>query len=109
MLGHDKNLAVNPFNPFLNMWMSITRRTTEGVVIYPEEAITREEALKMYTIWAAYQEFSEKVKGSIEKGKLADFVVIDRDYLRCPVEEIRNIEPLLTVVEGKPVYTAKGF
>lgn len=109
MLGHDKNLAVNPFNPFLNMWMSITRRTTEGVVIYPEEAITREEALKMYTIWAAYQEFSEKLKGSIEKGKLADFVVIDRDYLRCPVEEIRNIEPLLTVVEGKPVYTAKGF
>lgn len=109
MLGHDKNLAVNPFNPFLNMWMSITRRTTEGVVIYPEEAITREEALKMYTIWAAYQEFSEKVKGSIEKGKLADFVVIDRDYLRCPVEDIRKIEPLMTVVAGKPVYTASGF
>lgn len=109
MLGHDKNLAVNPFNPFLNMWMAITRRTTEGVVIYPQERITREEALKMYTTWAAFQEFSEKYKGSIEKGKVADLVVIDRDFLTCDIEDIRKIEPLMTIVNGKALYTAKSM
>ena len=109
MLGYDKNLAVNPFNPFLNMWMAMTRVTTEGVTVYPEESITREEALKMYTVWAAWQEFSEKRKGSIEKGKLADLVVIDRDFLACPVEDIRKIEPLMTIVNGKAVYTAPGI
>lgn len=104
MLGHDKNHAVNPFNPFLNMWMAITRRTTEGVTLYPEEAITRQEALKMHTVWAAWQEFSETKKGSLETGKLADLVVIDRDFLTCSVEDIRRIEPLLTIVGGKAVY-----
>ena len=109
MLGHDKNLAVNPFNPFLNMWMAITRKTTEGVVVYPEECVTREEALKMYTVWAAYQEFSEKYKGSIERGKVADLVVIDRDFMTCPVDDIRKIEPLMTIVNGKTLYAAKGI
>jgi predicted amidohydrolase YtcJ len=108
MLGHDKNLAVNPFNPFYNMWMAITRRTTEGVVIYPEEKITRQEALKMYTVWAAWQEFGEKIKGTIEKGKYADLVVIDRDFMTCAEEDIRKIEPLVTLVAGKTVYTAPG-
>jgi hypothetical protein len=107
MIGHDKNKAVNPFNPFLNMWMSITRRTTEGKVIYPEEKITREEALKMHTVWAAYLQFSEKTRGSIEPGKLADMVVIDRDFLACPVEEIKNIEPVMTIVEGRVVYSKR--
>jgi predicted amidohydrolase YtcJ len=109
MMGHDKNLAVNPFNPFLNMWMAITRRTTEGVTLYPEEAITRHEALKMHTVWAAWQEFSETSKGSLETGKLADLVVIDRDFLTCPVEEIRLIEPLMTIVGGKAAYTAAAM
>ena len=109
MLGYDKNLAVNPYNPFLNMWMAVTRRTTEGVVLYPEEAITRQEALKMHTVWAAWQEFSETQKGSIEAGKLGDLVVIDRDFLTCPVEEIRAIEPLMTIVGGNVVYSAAGM
>jgi predicted amidohydrolase YtcJ len=109
MLGYDKNLAVNPYNPFLNMWMAMTRLTTEGVTAYPEEKINREQALRMYTVWAAHQEFSEKTKGSIEKGKLADLVVIDRDFLSCPVEEIREIEPLMTIVGGKAAYTAAAM
>lgn len=104
MIGHDKNNAVNPFNPFLNMWMAMTRRTREGKVIYPEEKVTREEALRMYTTGAAYLQFSEKERGSLEPGKLADLVVIDRDFLDCPEEEIRAIEPVLTMVEGKVVY-----
>jgi len=107
MIGYGKDNAVNPFDPFFNMWMSIARVTREGQSIYPQEKITREEALKMYTVWAAYLEFSEKTKGSLEPGKLADLVVIDRDYLKCPEEEIRHIQPLMTVIDGKVVYEAK--
>jgi len=104
MIGHDKNRAVNPFNPFFNMWMAITRLTREGKEIYPEEKISREQALRMYTNGPAYLHFAEREQGSIEAGKWADFVVIDRDYLTCPEAEIRRIEPLMTVVGGRTVY-----
>jgi predicted amidohydrolase YtcJ len=107
MIGLDKNRAVNPYNPFLNMWMSITRRTAAGDVVFPEECITREEALKMYTIWAAYMQFAEKSRGSIEPGKLADLVVVDRDFLTCPVDQIKDIEPVMTIVGGKVVFGGK--
>ena len=104
MIGHDKNRAVNPFNPFFNMWMAITRLTRAGKEIYPEEKISREQALRMYTNGPAYLHFAEGEQGSIEAGKWADFVVIDRDYLLCPEAEIRRIEPLMTVVGGRTVY-----
>lgn len=103
MIGHDKNHAVNPYNPFLNMWTAVARKTITGEVLHPEQRITREEALRMHTIWPAYFQFEEKAKGSLEPGKLADLVVIDRDYLTCPEDEIRQIEPLATMVEGKVV------
>jgi predicted amidohydrolase YtcJ len=104
MIGHDKDKAVNPYNPFLSMWASMVRRTTEGKVLFPEQRITREEALKMYTVWPAFLQFSEKTKGSIEAGKLADLTVIDRDYMTCPEEEIRNLQTVMTVLDGKVVY-----
>jgi predicted amidohydrolase YtcJ len=101
MIGHDKNRAVNPYNPFLSMWIMVARKTDRGEVVYPEEKLTREEALKTHTIWGAYLQFTEKEKGSIEAGKLADLVVIDRDYLTCPEEQIRAIEPVMTIIGGK--------
>jgi predicted amidohydrolase YtcJ len=104
MIGHDKNRAVNAYNPFFNMWMAISRKTREGKLIYPEEKITREQALRMYTNGSAYLQFSEEALGSLEPGKLADLVVIDRDFLTCPEDDIRRIQPLATVVEGKLVY-----
>ena len=106
MIGHDKNKAVNAFNPFFNMWASITRKTSEGQVVYPQEKITRQEALRMWTIWAAWLQFGEKSRGSIEPGKFADLVVIDRDYLNCAEDEIRGIEPLATMVNGRVVWGA---
>jgi predicted amidohydrolase YtcJ len=104
MIGHDKNRAVNPFNPFFNMWMCVTRKMANGDVFYPEERITREQALHMYTMGAAWMQFSEKERGSLEVGKLADLVIIDKDFLTCPEDEIRNIAPVLTMVGGKIVY-----
>lgn len=106
MIGHDKNHAVNPYNPFLSMWVAITRKMVNGEVLDPEQRITRQEALKMRTIWAAWFQFEEKDKGSLEPGKLADLVVIDRDYLTCPEDEIRDIQPLMTMVGGKWAWKA---
>ncbi len=101
MTGFNKNRGVNPYNPFLSMWIAITRKTITGGFVAPEEKITREEALKMYTVWAAEMQFAEKERGSIEVGKFADLTVIDRDYLRCPEDDIRRIEPVMTLVGGK--------
>jgi len=106
MIGHDKNSAVNPYNPFLSMWTEVTRLTNRGKVIHPEQKITRAEALKTHTIWPAYLQFAEKERGSIEAGKLADLVVIDRDYLTCPEAEMKDIQPVMTILDGKLVFPA---
>lgn len=71
---------------------------------YANQKVTREEALRAFTIWAAYGQFEEDLKGSLEPGKLADFVVIDRDYMTCPEEEIKDIQALMTVSGGEVVY-----
>ncbi len=104
MIKFDDKLSTNPYNPFFGMWMVVSRKTTEGTVYNPEQKLSREQALKMWTWNAAYLSFDERIKGSIEPGKLADMVVIDRDYLTCPEDEIQNIEALQTIVGGKVVY-----
>ena len=96
--------SVNPYNPWLSMYALVTRQTERGGVLMPEERISREAALKQYTLNGAYATFAEGRKGSIEKGKLADLAVLNKDYLTCPVEEIKEIRALLTLVGGKVVY-----
>jgi predicted amidohydrolase YtcJ len=108
MIGHDKNRAVNPYNPFFSLWVEVARKMSDGRVLYPEEKLTREEALRSHTTWAAYLQFSEKDKGSLEPGKFADMVVIDRDYLTCPEDQIRSIEPAMTIIAGKVAYRSSG-
>jgi hypothetical protein len=104
MIKFDDKLAINPYNPFFGMWMVVTRKTADGTVYNPEQKITREQALKMWTWNAAYVSFDEEVKGSIEPGKLADFAIIDRDYLTCPEDEIQDIAVVQTIVGGEVVY-----
>jgi predicted amidohydrolase YtcJ len=104
MIRFDSRNAINPYNPFLGMWMAITRKTTDGAVLGPDQALTREQALRMWTLNGAWLSFEEKTKGSIEPGKLADMVVISKDFLHCPVDEIKDIQALLTIVGGKVVY-----
>jgi predicted amidohydrolase YtcJ len=86
------------------MWIAITRKMVDGHVHEPEQRVTRMEALKMWTWNGAYLMFDEKNRGSIEPGKLADLVVIAEDFLTCPEDKIKDIEPLRTVVGGKAVY-----
>lgn len=99
--------SVNPYNPFLGLWTTQTRvpRWQSGP-IHPEQIISRQQALALYTINNAWLTFEEKEKGSLETGKLADFIVIDRDILACPVDEIRDIQVRETWVGGKRVYPA---
>jgi predicted amidohydrolase YtcJ len=104
MIGFAHERAVNSYNPFLGMWIAVTRKMHNGEVLYPEERVTREEALRLYTTGAAYMQFSEKQRGTVEAGKLADLVVIDRDYYTCPEDEIRQIRPVMTILNGKIVY-----
>jgi len=104
MVKFDSYASINPYNPFLAMWSVITRETERGSYIVQEEAITREQALKMYTINNAYASFEENLKGSIEPGKLADLVVISEDFLTCPDLDIKNIMAEMTMVGGKIVY-----
>jgi predicted amidohydrolase YtcJ len=104
MIRFDSRNAINPYNPFFGMWMAITRKTADGGVLGAEQAITREQALRMWTLNGAWLSFEEKTKGSLEAGKLADMVVISKDFLHCPVDEIKDIEALLTIVGGRVVY-----
>jgi hypothetical protein len=107
MIKFHSRDAINPYNPFFGMWMAVTRRTTSGAVVNPEQRITREQALRMWTLNAAYLSFDEKRKGSIEPGKLADLVVLSKDLLTCPEAEIASIEAEATMVDGKWVYSRK--
>src|SRR5262245_58139411 len=97
--------SVNPYNPFLGMWVTITRKAKgyEGT-LHSEEALSRNEAIRFYTANNAYLLFQEKQTGSIEQGKLADLVVLDTDILKCTVDEIRNTRVLQTYVAGKLVF-----
>jgi predicted amidohydrolase YtcJ len=104
MVKVDPNTSINPYNPFVAMWSAVTRKTDKGNVFNTEQAISREEALKMYTINNAYASFEEQSKGSIENGKFADLVVLSSDILTCPEDSIKVITPLLTMVNGKMVF-----
>ncbi len=97
--------SINPYNPFLGMWTTLTRRPRwmEGS-LHPEQKIRREEAIRFYTTNNAYLTFEEKEKGSLEKGKLADFIILNRDILTCPEDEVRSIEVLETYLGGKKIY-----
>ncbi len=106
MVKWDANTSINPYNPFLGMWTMITRTTERGSVILPSEAITREEALKIYTMNNAFASFEESIKGSIEPGKLADMAVLTDDILTCPADRIKDIESVMTILGGNIVYSS---
>lgn len=97
--------AINPYHPFWGMWVAIERKprwTTE--VLFPEERLTRAQAIQLYTINNAFLSFEEKEKGSLESGKLADFIVLDRDILTIPVDQIKDIQVLSTWLGGRTIF-----
>jgi len=102
----DSIAATNPWNPWLGMWIALTRQMENGGVHLPHERLTREQAIRFYTINCAKLNFEENKKGSIEPGKFADLIMIDRDVSRCGVEDVRHTKVLMTILDGKIVYQA---
>jgi hypothetical protein len=97
--------SVNPYNPFLGMATAITRRAKQYAQrLHPEEALTREQAILLYTLNNARLLRCEERLGSLEPGKLADFIILDTDLLTCPEDRIAATQVLRTYVDGKLVY-----
>ncbi len=99
---------VNILNPFVGLYVMVTRKDPRGKVYGADQGLTREEALRLYTNAGPYYTFEEKKKGSIEVGKFADMVVLSADYLSVPDAQIKDIKPLQTIVDGKVVYDASA-
>jgi len=97
------------FHPFLTLQVAVTREDMTGKVWGAQQRINRKEALYMYTRWSSQYVIKENLIGSIEAGKAADFIVLNRDYLTVPEQEIGQIDPLLSVIGGKFVYTDPSF
>lgn len=111
-IAGGSDFPVESVNPFLGLYAAVTRQNLEGEPSggwHPSERMTREQALRAFTIDAAYAGFDEKRIGSIEVDKLADFIVIDRDYMSCPPRQIADIRVVSTWIEGAPVYTNPDF
>lgn len=103
--GHS-DAPICEVNPFLGMYSMIARKTDTGTSLYEGEAISNIEALNCYTVLAAYSGREENAKGSIEEGKLADFVIVDRDLTSATAEELRNTQVLATYLGGTKIYEA---
>ena len=111
VIGLGTDFPVEKVNPFHTFYAAVSRKDLSG---YPEKgfqiqnALSREETLKGMTIWAAYLNFEENEKGSIEKGKFADFIIIDRDIMKVEENETPNTKVLKTYLSGELVYNSKG-
>ena len=105
MLGLDPNMSMNAYNPFLMLHVAVTRRNREGHVYGVHQRVSRLDALRCLTMMPAYLSFAEATSGSLEKGKLADLAVLDRDYLNCTEDEIATIKVVKTMIDGRFVYT----
>jgi predicted amidohydrolase YtcJ len=97
--------SINPYNPFLGMATAIRRKAKwfDGA-LHPEEALSREQALRFYTINNAWLLFMEKEVGSLEPGKFADFIVLDRDFMNCPEDAIAATQVERTCLNGKVIF-----
>ncbi|MEP6741103.1 MAG: amidohydrolase, partial [bacterium] len=93
--------------PMIEFYAAVARKDLKGFSgegWHPEEALTREQAIKMFTIWAAYAAFEEELRGSIEVGKLADFTILSADIMKIPEAEILKTRCLMTIIGGESVY-----
>jgi len=97
--------SINPYNPWLGMWTAVTRKARKlDAPVHPENALTREEAIRLYTSNNAFLLKAETYSGSIEIGKLADLILLDRDPLTCPLDELPETRVLTTWLGGKVLF-----
>lgn len=104
VIVNGTDAPVEPINPLNSFHASITREMNDGEQFFPEQAMTREEALRSYTLDAAYAIFKEDELGSLSPGKYADITVLDQNLLTAPEEEIKDAEFVYTIVGGELVF-----
>ena len=95
---------MDQINPIASFHCSVTRELPDGNIFQPEQRLTREQALRSYTINNAFAAFEEDLKGSITPGKLADITVLSKDIMTVPEDEIVEAEIVYTIIGGKVLY-----
>jgi len=104
-IANGTDAPVEEVDPLPCLYATVTRKRADtGMEFFPEQKMTREEALRSYTIWNAWAAFEDQEKGSLTPGKLADIVVLSKDLLRCAPEEILQAKVLKTIVGGKTLF-----
>jgi predicted amidohydrolase YtcJ len=106
--GSD-SAVVGALNPWLGIYFMVTGKDAGGELLLPGQQISRKDALRLYTAANAWFNFEENTLGSIEVGKLADLVVLDRPYFEVSDEELKHMRPLLTMVGGRVVFARAPF
>ncbi|MCK5748142.1 MAG: amidohydrolase family protein, partial [Oricola sp.] len=107
IIAGGSDAPVERGDPRIEFYAAVARKGLNGYSDEnwkPEQAVTREEALKMFTLWPAYASFQEDALGTIEPGKRADFTVFSKDIMTVPEEEILTAEPVMTVIGGEIVF-----
>lgn len=110
IIAGGSDAPVERGEPMIEFYAAVARKDQKGYAgegWHPEQAVSREQALKMFTIWAAYAAFEEKSKGSIEVGKLADLTVLSADIMKIPAPEILKTRCVMTVIGGEVAYEQK--
>lgn len=109
-VGMGTDATRSSFNPWLGLYFLVTGRVASGAqLLTAENRLSREEALRLYSVGSAWFSQEEAEKGRIKVGQLADFALLSQDYITIPAEQIGTIESVLTVVGGKPVYANQDF
>jgi predicted amidohydrolase YtcJ len=109
LICNGTDAPVEDINPIGSFYSSVTRKGIDGSALFPDQKMSRLEALKSYTINGAFASFEENIKGSIKTGNLADLVVLSEDLINCPEERILPTEVLYTIVDGHVLYEAPGI
>ncbi len=107
-MTNGTDVPVEPIDPIASYYSMVSRMTNTGERFYPGEALTRMESLKAYTLNAAYSAFQEDVLGSITPGKYADLVILSKDILTIPEDEIPTAEVDVTILGGSVAYRRAG-
>lgn len=106
VVTNGTDAPVENVSPLRSLYAAVTRRLPDGTSFFPDQRMTRKQALRSYTLDAAYAAFEEESKGSLATGKLADIVVLSRNILGCPEEQILTTQIVHTIVGGKILYSA---
>ena len=111
IIAGGSDAPVERGEPMIEFYAAVARKDVRGFSgegWHPEQAVSREQALKMFTLWAAYAAFEENTKGSIEPGKLADLTVLSTDIMKIPEAEILKTRCVMTVIGGEVVFQMPG-